>query len=362
MLKEFLLVIILIGLFWILQVFGIQNYNFVYDLSFPVLVSINDPSALAGNGYLFQFMLESNIRSNSPLQANFTPVEAIDMEESMFCDVDKRNSGIITINATSPDNIGLDDVQIAYSCAGQSCYIGGTKKGALEAKFPICLGGIVSFSKEDYLGNYQYLDTELGKSSGMNVVLEPLRERKFVVKKKMIEKIGRDFMGSWIGYWQPTLREKELSENEEAIVTLTRKGSLHDDDYLTTATIQGPQEGDISLYSGDYDIEISVIARDRLVIPEKEESAGGVLGIGEKEYTLPRVEFNETSPYISGGLKMSYSFTKDNLYNDVIVFNVIGIDLEGVDEANRALDDLDEMNKIEDYSQAYASTLMPEFR
>ncbi len=341
--------------FAILQIFGIQNYNFVYDLSFPVLVSIYDPDAFTERGQLFQFMLEGNIRSNEPLNTSTVIIKAIDVEESMFCDIEKMNSGTIKINVKSPYNVPLDNVQVVYNCAGQSCFIGETSRGVLEDKFPICLGGIVSLSKEDYLGQYQYLDTEVGKSSSIDVVLEPLRERKFIIKKKMIEKKKIGMVWQWV----PTLREEELGENEEAIISLKRKSSVNDEEYVTTSMIEGQQEGDINLYSGEYDIDISVISRDLLVIPEREESAGFLFW--SEDYTIPRVEFNEDNPFISGGLKLTHRFTTDDLYNDVIVFYAVGIDLKGVNEGDRVIEDLEQINMIEEYSQSYVNALKPRF-
>lgn len=340
--------------FKLLQVFNMQNYNFVYDLSFPVLVTITDPDALLDEGYVFQFMLEGNIRHNNPLTTDTALIEAVVMEESMFCDTDKMNSGTITINVKSPDDVLLDDVQVGYSCAGQDCFIGETSRGVLEANFPICLGGIISLSKEDYLGQYQYLDTQVGKEASLDFVLQPIKEKKFVIRKKLLIKKN--------GKWEPALGEKELTENEEAIVTLTRKSSVYDDDYSITSVLEG-QQGEISLYSGEYDIDINVISRDRFVIPEREEETPGIIfGIGSQKYTVPGIEFNETDPFISGGLALSYSFTKHDLSNDVIVFNIVGIDFLGVDEDNRRIEDLQEMGKIEDYSTAYEGVLIPGFR
>ena len=338
--------------FQLLQVFGMHNYNFVYDMSFPVLVSITDPDALAETGYTFQFMLEGNIRGNEPMSANYSSFDVAEPEESLFCDAGKRNSGIVKINVKSPDDVPLDDVQVAYRCAGQNCLVGETSRGILEARFPICLGGIVALTKENHLGKYEYLSTELGKDEKIDAVMEPLRQRKIVVKKKLVEKVG----DSWVA----TLREEELGPNEEAIVTFTRN-DINSEDYATTAILKGSQQGDISLYTGEYDIDAVVIAKEKLVIPQDDRTAGGVLGIGEKHYTIPEVSFNETEPFLSGGLKMSYQFTKDDLDNNVIVLYAVGIDLKGVPETERKIEDLEEMGKIQEYSESYAGALSPGF-
>lgn len=337
--------------FKLLQVFGMQNYEFEYDLSFPVLASINDPDALFGEGYLLQFMLEGNIRGNSPMSGTYESIRLRGAEESLFCDIDKRNSGMITINVKSPYDVPLDDVQVSYTCAGQDCFMGSTNQGILEAKFPICLGGVVSFLKMDYLGRYEYLNTEVDSKASLDVEIEPIRSKRITVRKKLIEKVD--------GGWTATLREEELSENEEAVITLTRKAGLKDDDYVTTAIIKGSGEEDISLYSGEYDIDIVIISRDRVVIPEREESEG--FWIWEEEYTLPGMEFNDETPFISGGLKANYWFTNANLDNDVIVMYAIGIDLKGVPEEDRRIEDVVEMGKIEEYSRSYAGALTPRF-
>ena len=50
---------------------SISRYSFSYDLSYPVLISLEDSSAFGGEGLLFQFPVEANIRSSGPYSNEF---------------------------------------------------------------------------------------------------------------------------------------------------------------------------------------------------------------------------------------------------------------------------------------------------
>jgi len=335
---------------------GLQRYEFVYDISFPTLVEINDPNAFNNRGYDFRFFLEANIRNNQPLVPEFNPIEAPTGvgSESMLCDYDKRNSGNVTVTVKDGDsNKPLDGVQITYTCTGESCYMGETKNGALNSKFPICLGGILGYIKEGYLGKSKILTTELDRSEVLDdLILNPMKEIPFVMKKNKVVKTSNG--------WQFQTTSIPLDNNEEAMITLTRKGAVEDEEFFSSADIRGNQtNGTLRIVPGVYDIDIQLLTEGDLVIPERKEKVDTGL-FSEKTITYPKIDFNY-STYPSGGLKLEYTFTKEDLAKNKLILYAVNPDIAGIPESARKIEDLDQMYQVENYSEKYSSSLKPRF-
>ena len=329
----------------------LARYNFVYDLSWPVLVEIEKPEALKGEGYTFRFFLEGNIRNNEPMKEEFYPIKAVDVREgTMLCDPDKRNSGDITVTAVDADGNKLEDVDVAFTCGEESCIIGSTEGGMLKEKFPICLGGIISYAKRDYLGNSQFLNTKLDKEDKLNVIMRPIAEKKIEVKKIKIMKTADK--------WAAIDNAVSLLNSENAIINIKRKGLLGDEEFSAMADYNGSSEaGAIRIAPGIYDISIDLYSGDRLVIPEKEKCEGALLT--QECYTLPKVELNDT--YIAGGARLAYEITEENLKKDKIVFYIVNPDIAGIPVKDRVIEDLEQMGKVEEYSELYKERLKPMF-
>jgi len=332
-----------------LSFMGIQRYNFFYDLSFPVLVNIYSPSSLKDRGYNFRFFLESNIRNNKALDYAFKPLEsAVASERSMLCDMDKWNSGEITIEVKDSQGTLLDDVQIGYTCAGESCFIGTTSEGTLKTKFPICINGIVSYLKEDYLGYSGQFSTKLGVKNSLSAALDTFKYKKFEIKKKKIVKSAG---------WTLIDSAVDLDANEQALLTLTRKGTVNEEEYQAIAELNegayNPEE--LKLVPGEYAIDIQLILNEMTVIPEDERCED--TGWGDEEcYTIPQVDFEN---FPNGGLKLNYTFTAADLEKDTITFYAVSPDIAGIPESGRVIEDLEQMNKVEEYSNMYEEQLNP---
>jgi len=327
---------------------GIQNYNFVYDLSFPVEVEIYDPYAFNNRGYRFRFFLEGNIRANDVMETDFTPIEGIFLEATMLCDENKRTSGDITINVKDYiTNQGIDDVQIAYSSYEENCLIGSSENGIFEGKFPVMLGGTVSFLKDGYISYSQRFDTKLGREDRLDIALKPKLTKKFIVKKRLMTKYGN--MWTWGS-------EAELREDEEALVMLTRKGSLQEGEFTTSAIYLGNQttKGEIEIAPGTYDITINLMYNKPIKIPES------IREYDDDKFTIQ--EFNLGEGFRVGGLSINDTFTKHDLKNDEIVFYVLNPDIAAVPESQRVVEDLNVVSNIDELSQKYRGSLIPKFK
>jgi len=326
----------------------IQRYNFLYDISYPVIITINSPEAFHSKGYSFRFALEANIRNNEAINSSFVSLEGKSDETSMFCDINKRNSGNIKITtADAQTNNALDGVMVYYSCGTESCFIGETSNQAvLETKFPVCAGGIITFSKPDFLGYSEFLNTELDKDVVLPVKkLEPFVYKNIEIKKKRMIKVD--------GKWTFDNTPLRLSTNEQAILTLERIGRNGEEEFSAAAQYTGGQDepSELRLVPGEYKVNIQIILNEKVVIPKEVKIIPPTI--------LPEIDLN---PFPAGGIIFDETIpwnTGSIINYDNIEFYSLYIDLPGVPENERKHDDMDEMSKIEEYSKNYRASLEP---
>lgn len=307
--------------------FGTQRYYTVYDVSYPVLVSLRDSRAFDGSGFTFAFALESNLRNNAPAESQeILPTTAVALAGTMVCDKDKYDSELVkTIVVDSSTGKPLETVQIGFSIPEQGdCALGLTDdRGVFESKYPAVYGGVVSIIKEDYLTNFYPIDTYKFKDQsgiigyamkGYSEKVFPLHKFKplsISVKKKNLEKcVGAVcyfssslFEGSGEGVYSytPKLLDSKhrwiftdvvrpLKSSEQAIVTLNRVSDVYpdifNDEFSASVTITGDTTQNIELVPGIYKVSAQLILKEEVVIPKEERCGGGFIGIGEDCFTI----------------------------------------------------------------------------
>lgn len=347
----------------LVSTFGIQAYRFAYDLSFPVLVEIDDPFALNGKGYTLSFFLEGNIRNNKPLEAGLAPLERAALSESsLLCDT--RTSGNVTLAvASASTKKPVDDAQVLYTVVDESCFIGSTnREGILTERFPVAAGGIVSVAKEGYIGKAVEFDAGLNRDASLNVWLQPVHTKKLIVKKKNVVKTADG--------WKFVNTPVDLNGKESAAVTLTRINEDGDLEFSSAANYEGQQKepSEIEIAPGDYAADATLLAGERIVVPEKQECfRKGIFG-DEECITIPKVDFGERASagqeaFPEGGLKINITISPNDLEkHSTIVLYAVSIDLAGLPEQERSVEDIGQMGKIEEYSAIYQLALQPEFQ
>lgn len=339
--------------------FGIQEYSFSYDLSFPVLVEVRDPDALKSQGYSFSFFLESNARNNKPMPVDFAPLETASLSErSQLCD--SRTSGKISVSiADALSKKPLEDAQVFYTLTGESCFISQTNSdGAISEKFPVGVGGFLNIIKEGYIGKSVEFDPELETEASLDVGLQPIQTKKIVIRKKSVVKNADG--------WKFNDAVQDLSDKESASVTLTRI-SEDDLEFSSSAGYQGRQKeaSEIELAPGDYVADATLLLSDRLVIPEQERCTGSLLA--RECYKIPQIDFGEgSSPgqerFVEGGLKINFTVSAEDITgSSTIILYVVSVDIAGVPEQERVIEDLEQVAKIEEYSAQNKDALRPGF-
>lgn len=345
----------------LISFFGIQQYRFAYDLSFPVLVEVQDPFAFNGQGYTFNFFLEGNIRNNKAMPADFAPLERSALSErSLLCDA--KTSGNVTITvADAATKKPVDDANVLYTIIDESCFIGSTgAEGTLKEKFPVAVGGVVNIVKEGYIGKAVEFDPQLKVDSKLKVEVNPLQTKKVIVRKKNVIKTPQG--------WQFSNAASDLGQKESATATLTRANGEGELDFSSVAIYDGKETAEIELAPGTYYADISLILDERIVVPEKQKCFKKDI-FGDKEcFTIPKIDFGEkASPgqerFPSGGLKTNLTINGNDLEKyETIVFYVVSIDLASVPEQARTIEDIEQINKIEEYSAIYQLALQPTFQ
>ena len=335
----------------LLSFFGIQDYRFTYDLSFPTLVQVKDPLALNSRGYTFNFFLEANIRNNKPMPANFVPFEKEQLSEnSQLCDL--RSSGNVTVFVTDlSTRKPVEGAQVLYTVTGESCFIGSTnQEGIMKGEFPVGIGGGISVVKQGYIGKAMEFDPKTGKDGSLKLKLSPVYTKNIVVRKKNVQKSPQG--------WQFVDSPSDLSQKEEATITLTRISDGEELEFTSVANYEGGKsDSTIEVAPGDYTLDATLLLSDRIVIPEQKRCISKFFG--KECYTMPKIDFAEkASPgqerFPEGGVKLNITINPQDLEkHNTIVFYVVSLDFAGVPEKQRVVEDIEQINKVEEYSNTY---------
>jgi len=145
--------------------FCLTNYNFIYDIKYPVLISLYDESS----DYRFQFasmvILDNNQpRENTQGLLDLTPVQDTICEDAQtVLEVD-----VVEV-ADDGRLLPLENTELSFQCITSICPLGNTER---ENSFtvPPCVNAVVSVEKEGYQKGSEIVSTV--QSSSVTVVLE----------------------------------------------------------------------------------------------------------------------------------------------------------------------------------------------
>lgn len=339
----------------VISVLGVQEYRFVYDLSFPVMIELNDAEAFDGRGYQFRFALESNIRNNQPMKAEFRPLEQSSIgESSLLCHPDTFTSPEVLVKVHNTLRKPVQDAQVVYTVAGESCFLGVTNEdGELATPFPTgVIGGVVNAIATDHVGKATEF-TPGDKLEIVNVDMSPVIEKKVKVMKKPVVNDGK---------WTFQNVPMELQPNEYAIVSLTRETAPGEEEFSTFAEYPS-EDGEaptMFIAPGEYQADITLQLQERVVIPSERrcQTIGGFFG-DKQCVDFPEIDFAGESAeplYLAGGLTTGITIPTIGFDEaETIVFYVVAPDLP------TKIEDLDHTQDFERYSKAYRFALQPTF-
>jgi hypothetical protein len=351
---------------------GLHKYDFAYDVSYPVLVEIKDPFAFNSEGYSFKFFLETNLRNNLPMPAEFKPERNyLVSANTMLCDATQRTSGNVTIFVKDKKtNQGIDNAVVGYTCGRESCTLGNTAGGTLITTLPRCIGGLLSANKQEYQSKFEPLDVVNNQSMNVEVALEPYRYMNFAVKKYLLSKGA----AAWS---LDTDKNVNQAQDEDTIILLRRAAGRFDSQFSAFGEVCGmpgaksaaacgspPEDNseDVALIPGLYSVKIysAKYAQPEIEIPRDLRSAGS--GLTRQEFYLPEepIVFDQANPFPAGFAEFEWNITAEQLDSgDTIEFYYISVALDKVPKSRRKIEDLSEMGKALAYSRLHKSLLEP---
>ncbi len=162
----------------------IQSWKFVYDVGYPVIVTVRDEST----GYSFKFGLTVHLKNNYPnREEGFTQTETFTIDiltDDEFCAESDTPMTVFTFELVENPETGvhnrepLEDVQLSYTCLRSRCEMGGTEYdfsemghvAAYSTIFPACIGGIMRGEKEGYKESWKRVVTKAGKEVELDLI------------------------------------------------------------------------------------------------------------------------------------------------------------------------------------------------
>jgi hypothetical protein len=138
----------------ILSFLSVNQYEVLYTLAYPVLVTLEDKEAFNGEGYKFMFAMEHNLRYNEPLNTSSLIVDTTP-KGTMVCGENQKNSKKVMIEVKeiiSGDPV--ENARVQFVFGSEACRAGITQivenKSVIIAELPTGLGEIRVLQK-DYM-------------------------------------------------------------------------------------------------------------------------------------------------------------------------------------------------------------------
>ena len=258
-------------------------YHFVYNVRYPVLVQVQKEDEI------FQFPMAVVIEGNKPRE----PLSASAAEIGVP-DLCQYKNTLLEVHAYDV-NLAPVDADISYKCFSETCNIGSTERGILKDNFPQCVNGYVVAKAQGYDdGNLLYSTTSdvgivnifLEKTHGLNV----------------------------------QLRVDGKTYNENAVITFIKDNR--------TKTLVYPEQKNIELSQGQYEIQVYLYKNSSLQFPETTKTQcidvpaggiGGFFGFTTEKCVDVKVPSQIISSVLAGGGKQNYYALENELASSSIV-------------------------------------------
>lgn len=162
----------------------INTYHFVYDLTYPVMININDPEALHGAGFVFRYAFPVQVFHNQP-DRSLLPTQLVEPVEfaSRYCDFFAPEYHTIIVRDVVT-NAELSKVNLTFRCLREECPLGTTRTDnrhlQWSGKFPDgCHGPVIVANHSGYFT----AEKQFEGSEPFYIDLYPTQELKFDVRR-----------------------------------------------------------------------------------------------------------------------------------------------------------------------------------
>ncbi len=378
--------------------FGFQKYYNSYDFSYPVLVTVSDPTSFKGEGYTFSFALEANVINNEAIRQDYVQPPVQTNRPTLLCDKNQRDTGPIrTLIVDSYTQEPLDLVSIGFSVPEiDRCEMGQTDtEGELETEYPAVIGGTMDFYVEDYLHSFLPVDTYylkdrsaiVGQSvAGLDYEVVFLHKKKPITIKAMKKSINKCivpkvcnldkdkcdeyasricFFNSGAGLFLPqnpdwvieangsltflnefyfTNTEQQLDEQDKVVFTLDRVADVEEDIFVEEkfeqyVTLVGENTLEVDLVPGVYKVGAHLIREEAIVFSEDLRCADATQTKNCANITSMSVE-SVVSPLEWNTQATYFTITADDLYNsDTLTLYALQTNFFGLPEKVTSFDE-----------------------
>jgi hypothetical protein len=359
----------------LLSFIGMNDYRFWYDISFPVLVTIRDPSAFEGRGYSFRFALEGNIRDNNHTSETYMSL-ANDTGKKLACNLNQRNSAPIRIEVRdSMTRAPVVNARVDFVLGNEACVVGFTEldennKSVLTAAFPVGWGAL-RVTNEKYLEYTVPFVTVAGKSDEEEEQVRQMVELmpyRFINASVFVKVLSFDKAAASYVLPAGAVPAPLSPQNEKAIVMFERKDDELLSEFKTFLGVENSTStGILRIVPGDYEVRAFIVYDNENVpirIPKETIT-----------YEIPfsedvSIDFNETlfKQYQEGGVIFDNEtgylrVTQDNLFNsNKVVFYLLKFPPPIThSESMKSLPGLEQMTKVKEMTGLYRNQVEPDW-
>lgn len=224
------------------------DYNFFYNLAYPVLVTLEHDESFENNGYTFQFAVEGNVRANSDYSLQVSP-EALD---KIITHEDLENQRTVPTKIKVLDGYtGLpkQEIDVLYVCLESEIYAGRSdSQGNIETYLPPCVNGFFEPADQiNYTSDIIYHTSDIDESNEEVIlrVYEPvelsLDIRAMPLQKREVQDAVLNDEYEWVPVSEGFVSPKP---NQEALVIFTRLDNfLNPTDFTRLVTVNSTENG-----------------------------------------------------------------------------------------------------------------------
>ena len=153
------------------KLFCLQNYQFVYDVKYPVLVQVRR------DDFVFQYAVQVVIEDNVARKSL-----AAGVEEPSF-DVCENANGQLRVGIfriADDQRLVPTDAVLRMKCLNQVCELGGSLQGEFAGDVPACVNALITAEKVGYYHPGEIVSTN--EASSTSLILEPVEQKRLDVK------------------------------------------------------------------------------------------------------------------------------------------------------------------------------------
>lgn len=305
---------------FLLPLFCLNDYHFVYNLKFPVVI------ALEKENTVFQFATLAIVQNNQPRE-NRANIGLFDVE-TPICDYPSKKLKVVA-EGYRPNSVvsSLAGASISMKCLNQVCNIGTTQlEGStfsLTKPVPSCFNGLMIAEKEGFHRAEKLVSTNQNLEEVV-VTLEPLHE---VVIDVLVDDEG-------------SLREPYASE--QVLFTFTNK----EQKYATSVIY--PSQKNVKLVAGSYEVSSSITIESSQGFKLKKKDIEvcndvpkkgvlGLAGLTKKECTTHTIDATTINQIPVGGSSVDWFVNRESLLaaTEVTLYALRGPTPQSIDEITK---------------------------